>query len=106
MNAYVAVSENNDQFVWLPSPDEQYETPPPNAVCWVRGANDEELLLNARTKFEGLGFTILDVSFYSPAPGGRAIHLIVAERALETDIQIGNSKLIRVDTTQAVMHAR
>lgn len=105
MNAYVAISENNPQFIWLPSPGEQYETPPPNAICWVQGATDEELLSNAREKFEGLGFTIVDASFYSPAPGGRAIHLIVDERASDTEIHVGDSTLHRQDMTQAVMHA-
>lgn len=104
MNAYVAISENNSEIIWLPSPGEQYETPPANAICWVSGDTDEELIANARAKFEGLGFKILEASFYSPAPGGRAIHLVVEAGPAETTIAVGESTLRRQDMTQAVLH--
>jgi hypothetical protein len=100
VNAYVAISEDNKRYSWYPSPNEQFEQPPVDAVCWVNGDSDEDLLASARSKFSTLGFEIIEALFYSPGPGGRAIHLIVKERIDTDDIEIGTSHLTRTDLNQ------
>ena len=102
MNTYVAISEENKIYSWLPDPNEQYSQPPDNAICWVTADNDDGLLSEAKDKFSKLGFEILSVDFYSPAPGAdnRAIHLVVKERTDTSSIEIGESKLSRLDMTK------
>jgi hypothetical protein len=99
MNAYVAIQEQNKVYGWMPSPNEQYEQPPANAICWVSGDNEEILLKNARNKFAGLGFDVLGAEFYSPGPGEKSIHLIVNQRDDVSEFSIGDGKLTRLDMT-------
>ncbi|SRR5258708_23590134 len=102
MHVYVSIEENNNTHIWLPNPNEQYNAPPTDAICWISGNNDAELLHHAINKFTKLGFEIMDAQFYQPAPGGRGIKLIVKQRTTSEELQIGNSTLGREAIIQAV----
>lgn len=100
MNAYIALTEENDVYVWSPRPNEQYQQPPADAICWVSGETDEELLQAARGKFGGLGFEIVSAEFYRPGPGEKSIHLMVKERTDTSEITVGQRSLVRRDKTK------
>ncbi|MEO8863110.1 MAG: hypothetical protein ABI354_02195 [Candidatus Saccharimonadales bacterium] len=104
MNAYISISEENMVFYWHPAPNEQYENPPPDAICWVGGDNDKDLLSKASNKFTAMGFEIVTSELHHYATGKIGIDLTVKERNDINEIPVGNSRLCRVNMTEQVAH--